>query len=328
MVALQAPARQLHVSELGLWAGRSQALSWPAYVVKAPPGDTQAGLPLGPHIQAGLLLQQRYNSVVPHGFSGICLDAMAGAPLSTWEAADAQVQEAEAAAAAAAAGSRAEPGGPEDGRPGSSREVVQAYAQLSAAVCMCLGWKSASPDPFLWWCALTMGHKALTCDFLTSLLQSPACVYWWPRFGSMAVGDLPRLVLCQCVEMVLEQEEPLLWGAFHMAGHSPSHACSRWLSTAFVGQLPPDEVFRVQAVALGFGPDYMVYSCLAVLKHMEGELLGAHAERACLVPWLHCRGLADFEVARHMPYMSALAGRYRAAVLGLMFASGESAPQR
>ena len=72
-------------------------------------------------------------------------------------------------------------------------------------------------------------HLKSVIDFLSALVRSPACAYVWPSFGVKVLGDTPSLLLCQCLERLLKQAEPCIWGVFHGAGHSPCHVASRCL---------------------------------------------------------------------------------------------------
>jgi hypothetical protein len=110
----------------------------------------------------------------------------------------------------------------------SSQKVVTAAAQLAYAASRCVGTNPALPDYFTLWVAELMGSKPVALDFLSALVRSPVCAYIWPSFGLKVLGDTPRLMLCQCLERLLEHAEPSMWGMFRSGGHSPCHAASRY----------------------------------------------------------------------------------------------------
>ena len=112
---------------------------------------------------------------------------------------------------------------------GSSHAVVSAAAHLAYTASCCVGTDRALPDCFILWVAELMGSKPVALEFLSALVRSPACAYVWPSFGVKVLGDTPSLLLCQCLERLLKQAEPCIWGVFHGAGHSPCHVASRCL---------------------------------------------------------------------------------------------------
>lgn len=175
-------------------------------------------------------------------------------------------------------------------------------------------------DMFLLWLGGVMqGFKPITVDLLADLTKSPAAAYWWPWFGTTSQGDVPRLALCTALQVVLEAAEPSLWGACMAAEYHPCHAASRWLDACFFSFLPPAEASKAMALAIGLGPDYLVYCCVAMLKHMELELLRWQALYGLLPQGLHCRLLPDYSVAANLQYMLGLEKQFRPQVLALLF---------
>ena len=88
-------------------------------------------------------------------------------------------------------------------------------------------------------------NEATALDLLSSLSRSPACEYWWPAYGrhaslagSGSSGDRPRLLLCDCLQLVLRSERPCLMAACEAEGWSPAcHLAAKLLDASFFGYL-------------------------------------------------------------------------------------------
>ena len=153
-------------------------------------------------------------------------------------------------------------------------ELAEAHARLSAAVRSALDRSSSEEsmttgmagsaakeqvcmDMFLVWISGLSGRtgppsipkdkEATALDLLLSLSRSPACEYWWPIYGrhaslagsgSGSSGDRPRLLLCDCLQLVLRAERPCLMAACKAEGWSPTcHLAAKWLDASFFGYL-------------------------------------------------------------------------------------------
>ena len=151
-------------------------------------------------------------------------------------------------------------------------ELAEAHARLSAAVHSALDRSSSeesrttgmvgpaakeqgSMDMFLVWISGLLGrtgapsipkdNEATALDLLSSLSRSPACEYWWPAYGrhaslagSGSSGDRPRLLLCDCLQLVLRSERPCLMAACEAEGWSPAcHLAAKLLDASFFGYL-------------------------------------------------------------------------------------------
>uniref|UniRef100_A0A3P9PVV4 Protein broad-minded n=1 Tax=Poecilia reticulata TaxID=8081 RepID=A0A3P9PVV4_POERE len=75
------------------------------------------------------------------------------------------------------------------------------------------------------------------------------------------------------VEMLLKAEVPLVHSAFRMSGFTPSQVCLHWLTQCFWNYLDWTEICQYICTCVVMGPDYQVYLCVAVFKHLEPEIL-------------------------------------------------------
>ncbi|XP_059837462.1 protein broad-minded isoform X2 [Hypanus sabinus] len=75
------------------------------------------------------------------------------------------------------------------------------------------------------------------------------------------------------IEMLLKTELPLVFSAFRMSGFTPSQICQHWLAQCFWNYLNWTEIGHYIAICVILGPDYQVYMCIAVLKHLQQDIL-------------------------------------------------------
>ncbi len=90
------------------------------------------------------------------------------------------------------------------------------------------------------------------------------------------------------IQIVLEAAEPQIWALFLQSGQHPCHAASAWLSNCFYGFLVASEAGKAMALAVALGPDYLVYCCAAILKHLEPELSRSDEDHGGLLVMERC----------------------------------------
>ncbi|XP_078471595.1 protein broad-minded [Lampetra planeri] len=134
-----------------------------------------------------------------------------------------------------------------------------------------------------------------------------------------ALSGVHPLYSCTChwVESILKSELPLIFSAFRMSGYTPSQICQHWLSQCFWNYLDWAEVCAYVGVCVALGPDYQLYTCLAVLRHLEPRIL-QHTQSQDLQIFLREEPIHGFRLGEHLSYMKSLAKTYRDTVLSEM----------
>ncbi|XP_053193388.1 protein broad-minded [Scomber japonicus] len=185
------------------------------------------------------------------------------------------------------------------------------------------------------------GHDWLTCTVflltggdvqqslrlllgLSSLLTS---AFIWPaRIHSSvhvpveaAESGIPPVYWCTAhyVELLLKAELPLVQSAFRMSGFTPSQMCLHWLTQCFWNYLDWTEICHYVSTCVLMGPDYQVYMCVAVLKHLQPEIL-QRTQAQELQVFLKEEPIQDFKVSRYLDFMEDLERSYRSIVLSDM----------
>ncbi|XP_061560030.1 protein broad-minded isoform X1 [Phycodurus eques] len=157
-------------------------------------------------------------------------------------------------------------------------------------------------------------------SLLTSALLWPASIY--------ASVDLPARVAesgmsplywssAHYVEMLLKDELRLVHAAFRMSGFTPSQMCVHWLTQCFWNFLDWPEICHYVCLCALMGADYQVYACLAVLKHLQPQLLQQTQARQMQV-FLKEEPIQGFRFCDYLDFMELLERRYRNLVLNDM----------
>ncbi|KAK2864292.1 hypothetical protein Q7C36_003446 [Tachysurus vachellii] len=152
---------------------------------------------------------------------------------------------------------------------------------------------------------------------LTSAFLWPPRIYRSVHMPSeMAQSGVPPLYSCTAhyVEMLLKAEVPLVFSAFRMSGFTPSQMCMQWLTQCFWNYLDWPEICHYVATCIIMGVDYQVYTCIAVLKHLQQEIL-QHTQTQDLQLFLKEDPIEGFRVGDYLEYMESLERRYRSMVL-------------
>ncbi|XP_023592950.1 protein broad-minded isoform X3 [Trichechus manatus latirostris] len=116
------------------------------------------------------------------------------------------------------------------------------------------------------------------------------------------------------VEMLLKAEVPLVFSAFHMSGFAPSQICLQWITQCFWNYLDWIEVCHYIATCIFLGPDYQVYICIAIFKHLQQDIL-QHTQTQDLQVFLKEEALHGFRVSDYLEYMEILEQNYRPVLL-------------
>uniref|UniRef100_A0AC11CD41 TBC1 domain family member 32 n=1 Tax=Ovis aries TaxID=9940 RepID=A0AC11CD41_SHEEP len=116
------------------------------------------------------------------------------------------------------------------------------------------------------------------------------------------------------IEMLLKAEVPLVFSAFHMSGFAPSQICMQWITQCFWNYLDWIEICHYIATCVFLGPDYQVYICIAIFKHLQQDIL-QHTQTQDLQVFLKEEALHGFRVSDYFEYMEILEQNYRPVLL-------------
>ncbi|XP_070782053.1 protein broad-minded [Enoplosus armatus] len=156
---------------------------------------------------------------------------------------------------------------------------------------------------------------------LSSLLTS---AFIWPaRIHAsvhvpveVAESGVPPVYWCTAhyVEMLLKAEVPLVHSAFRMSGFTPSQMCLHWLTQCFWNYLDWTEICHYISTCVLMGPDYQLYTCLAVFKHLQPDILQRTQSQELQV-FLKEEPIQGFKVSSYLEFMEGLEHSYRNIVL-------------
>uniref|UniRef100_A0AAX7U2X2 Protein broad-minded n=1 Tax=Astatotilapia calliptera TaxID=8154 RepID=A0AAX7U2X2_ASTCA len=136
---------------------------------------------------------------------------------------------------------------------------------------------------------------------------------------SMAESGIPPVYWCTAhyVEMLLKAEVPLVHSAFKMSGFTPSQMCLHWLTQCFWNYLDWTEICHYICTCVVMGPDYQVYMCVAIFKHLQPDIL-QHTQSQELQIFLKEEPIQGFSFTNHLEFMGDLEHKYRDIVLADM----------
>ncbi|XP_040920473.1 protein broad-minded isoform X3 [Toxotes jaculatrix] len=159
---------------------------------------------------------------------------------------------------------------------------------------------------------------------LSSLLTS---AFIWPaRIHSSvhvpveaAESGIPPVYWCTAhyVERLLKAEVPLVHSAFRMSGFTPSQMCLHWLTQCFWNYLDWTEVCHYLSTCVVMGPDYQVYTCVAIFRHLQPDILQRTQSQELQV-FLKEEPIQGFKVSDYLEFMEGLERSYRDTVLADM----------
>ncbi|NXC44048.1 BROMI protein, partial [Penelope pileata] len=116
------------------------------------------------------------------------------------------------------------------------------------------------------------------------------------------------------IEMLLKAELPLVFSAFHRSGFTPSQICLQWITQCFWNYMDWSEICHYIATCIFLGPDYQVYLCISVFRHLQQDIL-KHTEAQDLQVFLKEEALHGFRVSDYLEYMESLEVIYRPVLL-------------
>uniref|UniRef100_A0A1A7WNH0 Protein broad-minded n=1 Tax=Iconisemion striatum TaxID=60296 RepID=A0A1A7WNH0_9TELE len=168
------------------------------------------------------------------------------------------------------------------------------------------------------------GNTERSWNLLLSLSSLLTSAFIWPARTHASV-QFPQEVAesgigpvywstAHYVEMLLKAEVPLVHSAFRMSGFTPSQMCLHWLTQCFWNYLDWSEICHYICTCVLMGPDYQVYVCVAVLKHLQPEIL-QHTQSQELQVFLKEEPIRGFRFSNYLEFMLGLERRYRNLVL-------------
>lgn len=168
------------------------------------------------------------------------------------------------------------------------------------------------------------GDPDLAWEFLFKCSSLVSSGYLWVRRlhasvhlpVSLTVSGIPPLYSCTChnVELILMAEVPLVYSAFRMSGYTPSQICQHWLRQCFWNYLDWEEICLYICTCLTMGIDYQVYFCIAILRHLQQDILRKTQQQQLLI-FLKENPIPNFKVAEQLEFMQELEARYRLTIL-------------
>ncbi|XP_025720747.1 protein broad-minded isoform X2 [Callorhinus ursinus] len=204
------------------------------------------------------------------------------------------------------------------------RFLKQQQASIKSAL-LCLQGTYAGHDWFVSSLFMIMlGDKEKTLRFLQHFSRLLTSAFLWlPRLhisrylatDTIESGIHP-VYFCSThyIEMLLKVEVPLVFSAFHMSGFAPSQICLQWITQCFWNYLDWIEICHYIATCVFLGPDYQVYLCIAIFKHLQQDIL-QHTQTQDLQVFLKEEALHGFRVSDYLEYMESLEQNYRPVVL-------------
>ncbi|NXN13483.1 BROMI protein, partial [Indicator maculatus] len=166
------------------------------------------------------------------------------------------------------------------------------------------------------------GERTLT--FLQQFSHLLVSVFLWiPRLhlsihlpASTVESGIHPVYFCSThhIEMLLKAELPLVSSAFHRAGFTPSQICLQWITQCFWNYMDWTEICHYIALCILLGPDYQVYMCISVFRHLQQDIL-KHTEAQDLQIFLKEEALHGFRVSDYLEYMEGLEVIYRPMLL-------------
>uniref|UniRef100_A0A6I8NMV1 Protein broad-minded n=1 Tax=Ornithorhynchus anatinus TaxID=9258 RepID=A0A6I8NMV1_ORNAN len=168
------------------------------------------------------------------------------------------------------------------------------------------------------------GDKEKTFKFLQCFSRLLTSAFLWlPRLHlwrhlppDVGESGMHPVYFCSAhgIEKLLKAEVPLVFSAFQMSGFTPSQICQQWLTQCFWNYLDWEEICHYIATCVFLGPDYQVYLCVAIFKHLQQDIL-QHTQTQDLQVFLKEEALRRFRVSDYFEYMESLEQNHRPGLL-------------
>ncbi|ESO11021.1 hypothetical protein HELRODRAFT_109284 [Helobdella robusta] len=164
---------------------------------------------------------------------------------------------------------------------------------------------------------LSNGNVNRTLKFLSKFASLHTSIYLWKYYSMICNNNNNKSnlatiqhVINNSLEMILQEELPQVLSTFHMSGFAPAQICQHWIRQWFLNYLDWPQIQQSLICSLCFGPDYIVYFCISILKHNE-EIIKRQMVDRNLVIYLKEEPIRDFDASRYVDYMISLEDKYR-----------------
>ncbi|KGL74378.1 Protein broad-minded, partial [Tinamus guttatus] len=202
--------------------------------------------------------------------------------------------------------------------------LKQQQTTVASSLC-CLQGAYAGYDWFASSVFLIMsGDREKTLTFLQRFSRLLVSAFLWlPRLHmsmhlpiTTVESGIHPVYFCSAhyIEMLLKAEVPLVFSAFHISGFAPSQICLQWITQCFWNYMDWIEICHYIATCIFLGPDYQIYMCIAVFRHLQQDIL-KHTEAQDLQVFLKEEALHGFRVSDYLEYMESLESIYRPVLL-------------
>eukprot|EP01135_Chromosphaera_perkinsii_P002306 Nk52_evm92s221 gene=Nk52_evmTU92s221 len=191
-----------------------------------------------------------------------------------------------------------------------------------------------SYEGFDWFTAVIFtifeGRLSISWSFLSTFMCHFGSAYVWPyRIAASSQKEMPFPIpigvvhpllykTIHCIETILCKELPLVASAFRVSGLAPAQIATQWVRQCFINFLEWRDIELYISLSVLQGVDYQVYFCLAVIRHIQKEIL-QHAQTQDLVFFLRTEPIKGFNGYKEIVFMQRLADKYRASVLDILF---------
>ncbi|XP_052817688.1 protein broad-minded-like isoform X1 [Mya arenaria] len=116
------------------------------------------------------------------------------------------------------------------------------------------------------------------------------------------------------IEFILQIELPLVSSAFKMSGFTPAQICQHWITQCFWNYLDWLDICHYVITCLIHGVDYQVYICVAILRHLQRDIM-SNMQTQNLLLFLKEEPINNFKISQNLKYMQDLEKKYRKIVL-------------
>ena len=159
---------------------------------------------------------------------------------------------------------------------------------------------------------LTGGDLRLSSDLLESLPDLLLTPLLWHNAAANRHQTFQLLTVGFATELIIDTELPAL-AAFLNTNNIPiSVVLDIWLRQCFVNVLDFPDVKNFLLFGLMFGADYIVYFCVSVLHHIQGDII-EQEEAASLNMFqkIITQPVSGFSSVHYLPYMDILARKHK-----------------
>ncbi|GAB6026458.1 hypothetical protein CHUAL_012653 [Chamberlinius hualienensis] len=118
------------------------------------------------------------------------------------------------------------------------------------------------------------------------------------------------LSFCQCVEVIMYKELPLVANTLKWTGLSVGQVCQLWIGQCFWNILNWEEICQYVGLCLLMGQDYQVYCMVAIFRHLQMDIL-EHSQREDLSIFLKETRINRFSFRDYLPFMDYLESKYK-----------------